>query len=65
LTIGGIGYQKLLAVTAPGANPDAILFQYQTQLIVMGIAIFIVGTFLASRLAQAVSLPTKELIRVM
>jgi GAF domain-containing protein len=65
LTIGGVGYQKFLALKTFGSNPETILFQYQTQLIVMGIAIFIVGTFLASRLAQAVSLPTKEIIRVM
>ena len=65
LTVGGVGYQKFLALKAPGSNPEIILFQYQTQLIVIGIAIFIVGTFLASRLAQAISLPTKEIIRVM
>ncbi len=65
LMVGGVGYQKILSMTSPGSDLAAIFSSYKTQFLVIGIAIFLLGIFLASQLAGSVSKPTREIVRIM
>ncbi len=63
--IGGISFQIVTALSAPGADLHAVINYYRTQIIIMGVAIFIIGILLAFQLARAVARPTREIIRTM
>ncbi len=65
IMVGGVSYHNVTALLAPGADSATIFSQFKTQLLITGLAIFSVGTFMASRIANSVSKPTDEVIHVM
>ena len=65
LTIGGIGYERILALFVPGANATAIFSTFRLNVILIGILLFGLSLFLASRLVLSIANPTREIIRIM
>ncbi|MGB8214725.1 MAG: HAMP domain-containing protein, partial [Anaerolineales bacterium] len=62
---GLLVYSKFNAAMLPGANLADILKQLQIQFSIIGIALFILGLFLASRLFHAFSQPIQEMTRTL
>ena len=65
LTAGLIIYGKFSSAMLAGANLPDILNQLQIQLGIFGVAIFILGFFLASHLVRAQIRPIQEMSRTM
>jgi GAF domain-containing protein len=65
LAIGALGYQYIYMAGIRGADPTLVLAQYQTQLLVLGLIIFVLGIFLSSYMVRSQFQTTQELIRVM
>ena len=62
IMLGGIGFQKSINASLPGADVPYEIAQFQKQATVLGLMILALGLFLGRMITQSISLPIKEII---